>query len=449
MGIGNRIRNAVNALVRPTADLNDEKLLEWLGINTKDKKLTGEVTYYTCLKMLSETMGKLPLKYYQETERGKIRADPDDITRLLTIRPNKIMTPTTLWTATEMNCQHYGNGYIWMRGEFTRDGTYGGAYTIYDIWPMQSCYVTVLMDDIGVFGGKGEIYYQYSDPMTGQQYFFKSEEVMHFKTWYSLDGIMGQPVRKILKDTVGGALESQRYMNNLYENGLSASMAMQYLGDLDEKRRKGLEKKFANALTGPENAGKVIPVPIGLQLTPLNMSMADAQFFELKKYSALQIAGAFGIKPNQINNYEKSSYANSETQQLAFLVDTMAYRLKMYEEEINAKVLTPKKQKKGFFYKFNEKALLRTDSKTQMQNIKTAIDGGLYTVNEGREYLDKPAVEGGDVPMVNGTYIPLTMVGRQYTKEGGENNAGITVQSTGSTAREDGDPKPDGDEGTA
>ena len=109
MGIGNRIRNAVNALVRPTADLNDEKLLEWLGINTKDKKLTGEVTYYTCLKMLSETMGKLPLKYYQETERGKIRADPDDVTRLLTIRPNKIMTPTTLWTAAEMNCQHYGN----------------------------------------------------------------------------------------------------------------------------------------------------------------------------------------------------------------------------------------------------------------------------------------------------------------------------------------------------
>ena len=439
MGIGTRIKNAVNELVRPTADLNDEKLLEWLGINTKDKKLTGEVTYYTCLKMLSETMGKLPLKYYRETEKGKIRAEPDDITRLLTVRPNKIMTPTTLWTATEMNCQHYGNGYIWMRGEFARDGTYGGSYTIYDIWLMQSCYVTVLMDDLGVFGGKGEIYYQYSDPMTGQQYFFKSDEVMHFKTWYSLDGIMGQPVRKILKDMVGGALESQRYMNNLYENGLSASMAMQYLGDLDEKRRRALEKKFANALTGPENAGKVIPVPIGLQLTPLNMSMADAQFFELKKYSALQIAGAFGIKPNQINNYEKSSYANSETQQLAFLVDTMAYRLKMYEEEINAKVLTPKKQKKGFFYKFNEKAILRTDSKTQMQNIKTAVDGGLYTVNEGREYLDKPAVEGGDIPMVNGTYIPLTMVGQQYTKEGGENNAGTTVQSTEPTAGKDGD----------
>lgn len=59
-----------------------------------------------------------------------------------------------------------------------------------------------------------------------------------------------------------------------------------------------------------------------------------AQYYEMRKYTALQIAAAFGVKPNQINDYEKSSYANSETQQLAFLVDTMLFRLTMYEQEI-------------------------------------------------------------------------------------------------------------------
>ena len=149
------------------------------------------------------------------------------------------------------------------------------------------------------------------------------------------------------------------------------------------------------------------------------MSLTDAQFFELKKYSALQIAGAFGIKPNQISNYEKSSYANSETQQLAFLVDTMAYRLKMYEEEINFKTLPTQTQKEGFFYKFNEKAILRADSQTQMENLAKAVNNGIYTQNEAREYLDKPAKEGGDTLMVNGNYIPITMVGNQYDKGGG------------------------------
>lgn len=422
MKLWNRIKNAYQAFIKPEADLNDEELLQWLGIEPRDKNLTGEVTYYTCMKLLSETLGKLPLKYYQDTPRGRIRAEPDEVTRLLTYRPNPIMTPTTLWSTVEMNCQHYGNAYVWIRREFRRTGRYGGEYRTLDLWLMQSNTVSVLMDDAGIFGGKGGIYYQYNDPYTGEQYIFRSSEVMHFKTWYSLDGIMGKPVREILRDTVGGAMESQNFMNKLYEQGLTASMAMQYTGDLDEARRTKLQKRFADALTGAKNAGKVIPVPIGLQLTPLKMSLTDAQFFELKKYSALQIAGAFGIKPNQINDYEKSSYANSETQQLAFLVDTMAYRLKMYEEEINAKVLLPRQQEKGFFYKFNEKAILRTDSKTQMENLAAAVNNGIYTPNEAREYLDKPMAEGGDILMVNGNYIPITDVGKQYAG-GGEGSA--------------------------
>ena len=49
----------------------------------------------------------------------------------------------------------------------------------------------------------------------------------------------------------------------------------------------------------------------------------------------MQIASAFGIKPVQINDYSKSSYASSENQNLAFLVDTLLFILKQYEEELN------------------------------------------------------------------------------------------------------------------
>lgn len=270
MRILDRLKNAWNVLTRPAVYMDDDELKEWLGITGTNPDVEKEVTYYTCLKMLSETMGKVPLKYYQETPKGRIRAEPTKITRLLSVRPNTIMTPTTLWTTTEMNCQHYGNGYIWMRGTFERE-KYGGHYKVLDLWPMQANCVTVYMDDVGVFGGKGKLYYQYNDPKTGEQYLFRSSEVMHFKTWYSLNGIMGKSVREILQDTVGGALESQNFMNNLYRQGLSASMALQYAGDLEESKIKALQKKFADKLSGPKNAGRVIPVPIGLQLTPLKI----------------------------------------------------------------------------------------------------------------------------------------------------------------------------------
>ena len=72
------------------------------------------------------------------------------------MRPNTIMTPTTLWTTTEMNCQHYGNGYIWMRGTFEKRKNMEDITKFLDLWPMQANCVTVYMDDVGVFGGKRE-----------------------------------------------------------------------------------------------------------------------------------------------------------------------------------------------------------------------------------------------------------------------------------------------------
>lgn len=418
MRFDERLRNAWNALAGKEVGLNSLELLQWLGIENTNKKLISEVTYFTCIKMLSETIGKLPLKYYQETEAGRIRAAPTDTTYILSVRPNDYMTPSTLWSTAEFNCQHYGNGFIWLRREFIKKGKYGGEYKTLDAWPMQSNCVEVIMDDAGIFGKIGKIYYQYNDPRTGKQYIMKNEDVIHIKTWYSLDGYLGLSVRDILKCTIDGARESQNFMNNLYKNGLTASMVMQYTGDFEEKKVEALQAKFGKYLTGSKNAGRVVPIPVGLTLTPMKMNLTDAQFFELRKYSALQIAGAFGIKPNQINNYEKSSYANSEMQQLAFLVDTMAYRLKQYEEEINAKAVSRRDATEGFFYKFNEKAILRTDAKTQMERLAKAVNNGIYTPNEAREYEDKPAKEGGDTLMVNGNYIPITDVGKQYKKEG-------------------------------
>lgn len=380
------------------------------------------------MKMLTETMGKLPLKFYQRTGKGKIRAEPNKAAQLLMTRPNKIMTPATFWGTVEFNCQHYGNAYVWIQTKYQKSGRFGGIIEPVAFWAMQSEYVQVFMDDVGVFGNAGQLYYRYSDPKTGKTYTFGQDSVMHFKTWCSTDGILGKSVREMLMDTIGGAEESQTYLNRLYQDGLTASMALQYTGDLDKPRRMALQREYNDLLTGAKNAGKVVAVPVGMTLQPLNIKLADAQFFELKKYTALQIAGAFGIKPNQLNNYEKSSYANSETQQLAFLIDTMAYRLNQYEQEINYKCLTPEEQKNGFFFKFNEKALLRTDAKTQMANIVSAVTNGLYTVNEGRELLDLAYVDGGDVNMINGTYTPITQIGAAYGLNnnpdgGGEGNA--------------------------
>lgn len=172
--------------------------------------------------------------------------------------------------------------------------------------------------------------------------------------------------------TAGFDLKSPCY--KLYEYCCNL-LTLEYTGELNDKAKEALVKSFEDFGSGARNTGKIIPVPLGMKLTPLDIKLSDSQFFELKKYTALQIAAAFGVKPNQINDYSKSSYANSELQQLSFYVDTELFVIKQYEEEINYKMLTDEEQDDGFYYKYNEKVLFRTDSKTQMEYLKKGERG--------------------------------------------------------------------------
>ncbi|QEK13719.1 phage portal protein (plasmid) [Crassaminicella thermophila] len=393
-----------------TVDTNNPALLEWLGIdpNTNKNKLS-DATYFACIKKLSESVGKLTLKMYQNTDKGIIKSNKSELYNVLKLRPNPYMAATTFWSTVEMNRNHYGNAYVWCR--------YIGP-KLQDLWIMPSTDVTVVVDDKGILGAKGRIWYKYRDSKSNKLYTFNSDEVMHFKTSTTFDGIIGKSVREILKQTVEGSLESQNFMNNLYKSGLTGKAVLEYTGELNKEAKERLVKGFEEFANGSKNAGKIIPVPLGMKLTPLNIKLTDSQFFELKKYTALQIAAAFGIMPNQINDFEKSSYASAEMQNLAFYTDTLLYILKQYEEEITYKVLSSQMINQGYFFKFNVNSILRADLETQMKSLATAVQNGIYTPNEAREYLDKPTHEGGDILMANGNYIPLTMVGNQYKKGG-------------------------------
>lgn len=422
MNVFSRIAKGIKNAITPakSVDMQSQELLEWLGIGSTSKNLVSEVTYFTCIKMLSETLAKMPIKIYQNTKAGIEKVESNKVHVLLSTRPNALMTPSTFWATVEQNRNHYGNAYVWIRRK-NKKRKYIISNEIQDFWVMPSNDVQVLIDDDGIFGAKGRLWYRYTDKYSGEQYVFNSDDVMHFKTSYSFDGILGVPVREILKETVEGGLESQNFMNNLYKSGLTAKAVLEYTGDLNEEAKTRLVKGFEEFANGSKNSGKIIPVPLGMKLVPLDIKLTDSQFFELKKFNALQIAGAFGIKPNQINDYEKSSYANSEMQQLSFYVDTVLFILKQYEEEINYKLLSKEEIEEGIFLKFNEKVILRTDSKTQIEALSKAVNNGIYTPNEAREYMDKPAKDKGDRLYMNGNYIPIEYVGEQY-KKGGESN---------------------------
>lgn len=403
-----RLKTAVRILTnkgtRTTIEMNN--LLDFLGLSDTKEDNLSEATYFSCLKVLSEGIGKLPLKLLQYTDRNGVRSAREHaLYKVLHDRPNPYMTASVFWSTMEYNRNHYGNAYAWIQG----------AGKNIQLWILPSNEVEIWYDDAKILSDVPDIYYIYSKG--GEVYKFGSEEILHLKGSNTLDGIAGVSVQDQLKMTIGGNLKAQKMVNNMYESGFTAKAVLQYTGNLNDENTKTFVnniERYAKGKLKDQGVENIIPIPLGATLTPLNVKLGDNQFIEVKQYTALQIASAFGIKPYQIGDYTKSSYASAEAQQLSFYVDTLLYIIKQYEEELTYKLLTPTEIESGLHFKFNVAVILRADLKTQIDSLSTAVNSFIYTPNEARALLDLEAKDGGDELLGNGASIPVRYAGSQY-----------------------------------
>ena len=387
-------------------ELNE--LFKFLGIDPdKTGEATSEATYYACLKVLTEAIGKLPLKIQQYTPDGGIRiAREHPYFRMLNERPNRYMTASSFWGTCEQCRDDRGNAYVWID---TRDPKRP------QLWHLDPSSVQVYYDNARKLSDVVDVYYRYttaSGTLT-----LSSEEVLHFRSHYTEDGITGVSVRDQLSATLRGNIKAQEFINKTIESGMTAKSVLNYTGSLNDANVQALVKevtRYAKGEMKDKGIDQIVPMPVGFSLTPLNLKLADSQFLELRQYSALQIASAFGVKPYQVGDYTKSSYASAEAQQLSFLVDTLLFIVKQYEEELTYKLLTDAEVANGYHIKFNVAVMLRADQKTQIETLSTAVSNFLMSPNEARERLDLPSKEGGDQLIGNGSTIPITAIGAQW-----------------------------------
>ena len=383
------------------------QLLDWLGVHDVSGEALSEATYFACIKVLSESIGKLPLRLMQSTPNsGVTPLRSHRYYRMLNERPNRFRSASVFWAYMEYCRNHYGNAYALID---THDPEHP------QLWPMDPRNMQVWYDNARLLRDVPDVYYVYSDGKGVTTY--GSEEILHFKTHQTVDGLVGVSVCEQLANTIQGNIKAEKMVNKMYDSGMTAKAVLQYTGSLKDasvdQLTKGIEA-YAKGEMKAKGVENIIPMPLGMTLTPLNLKLADSQFLEVKQYSALQIAAAFGVKPNQVGDYTKNSYASAEAQQLSFLVDTLLFNIKQYEEELSWKLLTDAEEAAGLSAKFNTSVLLRADQETKITTLSTAVSSFLMTPNEAREQLDLPHKEGGDQLLGNGAAIPVQYAGSQY-----------------------------------
>ena len=207
MKLRERTKAAVAAFRGKSAATSEQmalnQLLTFLGVHDAKGPALSEATYFACLKVLSESLGKLPLKLQQVTDGQGIRiAREHPYYRMLNERPNRYMTASTFWSTMELCRNHFGNGYAWID---TRD-----PYKP-QLWPMDPRKVRVYYDDARRLSDAPDVYYQY----TGADgvVIMGSEEVLHIKSHNTFDGLVGISVREQLAATIQGNIKAQKMVN--------------------------------------------------------------------------------------------------------------------------------------------------------------------------------------------------------------------------------------------
>ncbi|EPY2283498.1 phage portal protein [Clostridium sporogenes] len=406
MGFLNKIVN------KTTVSMQDKEFLQMLGINVNgiDPSKIGEITYFTCLRILSETISKLPLKIYKETQNGNEK-QMHYLNSILRLQPNPYYSANTFWSCVEFARNHYGNAFVYIEKE--RMGK------IKHLWILPSNSVQIYIDNKGIFKQKNALWYVYTEPRTGKQYTMRQDEVLHFKSWITQngEGIVGLSVREILESYITRAQYANKFLGELTKNGMiTDKIIVHYTGDLNKKAEEALVGNLESFSS--KSTGKFIPLPLGMTASNISSKLTDSQFLELNKYNALQIAGAVGIKPQFLNDYDKGNYANVELQQESMYKDTLLPILSQYEQELAIKLFTNKEKQDNFYFNFNVDAILRSSFKARLDAYAVAVNNSIMTPNECRDKENLPRREGGDELVGNGNYMPMRMAGVQW--KGGE-----------------------------
>ena len=127
----------------------------------------GEITYFTCLKKLAESLAKMPIHLM---DQNKNRITNHESYQSLNIQPNAVMTPAQMITTLEFCRNHYGNGYAYINRNL--DGSLEGLY------PLDPRCVTIWINETNSFTQR-TYYYTYLDTLTGNTFWIAPEDMIH------------------------------------------------------------------------------------------------------------------------------------------------------------------------------------------------------------------------------------------------------------------------------
>jgi HK97 family phage portal protein len=220
----------------------------------------------------------------------------------------------------------------------------------------------------------------------------------------SLDGFRGLGVIECARNSLGMAIAGDRAAAKMFDNGaLIAGFVSSDDDDFDESEATKTKEELQVKVLGWENAGTIPIINRKLKFNPWQMTAADAQFLESRKFSVEEICRWFGVPPQEVG--VTGAVSNWGTGVEQHQIGMARFNLNLLTSRIEQTLSRLKPS--TVWVEFDYHALERPTPEDEIALLISQIqcvgpDGKpLLTVDEARAILNRPAIEaatGADEP---------------------------------------------------
>lgn len=346
-----------------------------------------------CCRILSETIGQIPLVLYRRTADGHGEPAIDHpVYQLLAKRPNFYQTPMQFKSTLELWCDLRGNAYAYI----DRDEE-GAPLQLIPVMPDR---VRVMIDD------EYSPWYQISFERSEAIFNIPARDMWHLK-WLSYDTYIGLSPIQLQAESIGLALTTREHGARLFSNGAQFGSVLKHPATLGEEGRKLLRRDLVENYAGVKNAFKVMILEEGMDIAKVQMTQEEAEFLQTRQFEDVNIAAIYGVPPHMINQSGRGSTWGSGLEQmtLGFLKYSMGPRFENWIQTTERSLLSGDELDSGEYYlDFDTNKFLRGDSEARYRVYTSARSIGVLSVNEIRRLENLPRVED---PMADTHTMPL------------------------------------------
>lgn len=380
------------------------------GISVSEDTALNIPAVFSCVRIIAETIGSIPLHVYKRREpRGKDRAPGHNLYDLLHTQPNPQMTAMQWRETMAGHTALWGNSYSEI--EYDNNGK------IKAFWPLRP-------DQMRIKRNGGRLWYFYV--MNGAEHMLADYQVLHVPG-FGFDGIQGYSIVAKAREAMGMAQATEKFGASFFGRGAKPSGVFTHPQALSSKARKGLKKGVVEAIGGLSNVNRLLILEEGMKWEQIGLSQEDSQFLQTRKFQLAEIARMFRMPLHKLQEMDKATFSNIEQQAIEFVTDTMMPWFVRFEQCYTTQLLTAAERKR-YFVEHLILGLLRGDTESRYKAYNTGRLGGWLSTNDIRELENQnpiPEEEGGDAYLVPLNTAPLKLVA-----------SGMIIQSSANTVEE-------------